>query len=626
MPSIRSVSVRAPLAALSVAVLMALGATPAAATQAAPAQATAASTADNTAQAAPSDAAARFTALYTREWKWRQAQFAGGDDEDGPQGQPAARLPKVDPATQAMRERYWAQVLKELDAIDATKLAGEDAVNAEVFRQQVQSLLANQRVRQYEMPFNSDSAFWTNLGFTARRPIRDVDGYERYLGQLRDIPRYFDEQIANMRVGLKRGFSVPRATLKGRDVSIKEVVDAKLEDNLLYTPFVKMPANMPAAEQARLRAEAAKAIDASVLPAYRKLLKFIQDEYMQQARTTLAAEKMPGGEDYYRAKIREFTTLDLTPQQIHAIGLEEVAKIRAQMEQTIVKTGFKGTFPEFLHYLRTDPKFYPKSAEELLMRASWLAKRVDGEIGNYIGLLPRQRFAIKPVPADLAPFYTAGRGGRDVYLVNTYDLPSRPLFNLPALTLHESAPGHSLQQSLAAEHEGLPDFRRYTYISAYGEGWALYTEKLGIEMGMYDTPYDYFGYLTYQMWRASRLVVDTGVHHLGWTREQALAFLRDNTALSEHEVETEVDRYIGWPGQALSYYLGQMSIERSRAKAEQALGADFDIRAFHDAVLALGSVPLPVLERRVDRFIDESRVKAAEKRQKAAAKKAAEAG
>lgn len=596
----------APMAVLTAALALGLNLTPAFAADAAPAQAAAATPAS-------SDAATRFKALYTREWKWRQAQFAGGDDEDV-QGQPASRLPKVDLATQAMRERYWAQVMSELDAIDPSTLGDEDQVNYEVFRQQISSLLANQRLRDWEMPFNSDSAFWTNLGFGARRPIRDVVGYERYIGRLRDIPRYFDDQISNMRDGLKRGYSVPRVTLTGRDVSIKEVVDAKLEDNLLYTPFKQMPANIPAAEQARLRAQATKAIDESVLPAYRKLLAFMQNEYMQQARTTLAAEVMPGGKELYRAKIREFTTLDLSPAEIHKIGEEEVAKIRAQMDETIVKTGFKGTFPEFLHYLRTDPKFYPKTGEELLMRASWLAKRVDGEIGNYIGLLPRQRFAIRPVPPDLAPFYTAGRGGRDVYLLNTYDLPSRPLFNLPALTLHESSPGHSLQTSLAAEHEGLPDFRRYTYISAYGEGWALYSEKLGIEMGLYDTPYDYFGYLTYQMWRASRLVVDTGIHHLGWTREQAQAFLRDNTALSEHEIETEVDRYIGWPGQALSYYLGEMSIVRSREKAEKALGSDFDIRAFHDAILALGSVPLPVLERRVDRFIEESRAKASEKK------------
>ncbi|MBX9400456.1 DUF885 family protein [Lysobacter sp. BMK333-48F3] len=599
----RSSRLRASRAALTVALSLALGALPSLAAEPAPA------TADSRSEEA---AGARFKALYTREWKWRQVQFAGGDDEDV-QGQPSDKLPKVDPASQAARERYWAQVMEELDAIDPAQLRGEDPVNYAVFRQQIQSLLANQRLRSWEMPFNSDSAFWTNLGFTARRPIRDAEGYRRYLGQLRDIPRYFDEQIGNMRTGLDRGYSVPRATLGGRDVSIKEVLDAKLEDNLFYTPFKQMPANLPAAEQARLRAEAARAIEESVLPAYRKLLAFMRDEYMTRARTTLAAEAMPDGEALYRAKIREYTTLDLEPAKIHEIGLAEVAKIRAQMDQTIAKTGFKGSFAQFLHHLRTDPKFYPKSGDELLMRASWLAKRVDGQIGEFIGLLPRQRFAIKPVPPDLAPFYTAGRGGRDVYLLNTYDLPSRPLFNLAALTLHESAPGHSLQTSLAAEHEGLPDFRRYTYISAYGEGWALYSEKLGIEMNLYDTPYDYFGYLTYQMWRASRLVVDTGVHHLGWSRERAQAFLRDNTALSEHEIQTEVDRYIGWPGQALSYYLGQMSIERSRAKAEQALGRDFDIRAFHDAILALGSVPLPVLEQRVDRFIVESREKAAAK-------------
>jgi uncharacterized protein (DUF885 family) len=280
-----------------------------------------------------------------------------------------------------------------------------------------------------------------------------------------------------------------------------------------------------------------------------------------------------------------------------------VATIHAEMEQAIRDSGFKGSFAEFLHYLRTDPTFYPKSADELLKDASWIAKRVDGKIGNYIGRLPRQRFAIEPVPADLAPFYTGGRGGPGIYLVNTYDLPSRPLYSLAALTLHESSPGHALQMPLAAEHEGLPDFRRYTYISAYGEGWALYSERLGVEMGLYDTPYDRFGYLSYQMWRACRLVVDTGIHHLGWTREQAQAFMRDNTALSEHEIETEVDRYIAWPAQALSYYLGEMAIVDARAKAEKALGPKFDLRAFHDAVLSLGSVPLPVLQQRIDRFI-----------------------
>ena len=550
------------------------------------------------------DADARFRAVYTQEWQWRQAQFAGGDDEDGG-GEPAAHLPKVDPATQAARERYWTDVLKRLDAISPKDLHGDDPVNYAVYRNQIETLLADQHFRTWEMPFNSDTAFWTNLGFTARKPMRTTEDYRRYLGQLHDVPRYFDEQIANMRAGLARGFSVPRVTLSGRDQSIADVANAKGDDNLFYTPFRKMPESMPAATQEQLRAEARATIREQVVPAYAKLLDFMRGTYMKQARTTLAAEAMPDGKAFYQAQIREFTTLDLSPDEIHAIGQKEVARIRAEMDEAIRDSGFKGSFGEFLHDLRTDPKFYPKSADELLKDAAWIAKRVDGKIGQYIGRLPRQRFAIEPVPPDLAPFYTGGRGGPGIYLVNTYDLPSRPLYSLTALTLHESAPGHALQMPLAAEHEGLPDFRRYTYISAYGEGWALYSERLGVEMGMYDTPYDRFGYLSYQMWRACRLVVDTGIHHLGWTREQAQAFMRDHTALSEHEIETEIDRYIAWPGQALSYYLGEMAIVDARAKAEKALGERFDVRAFHDTVLSLGSVPLPVLQQRVDRFIAE---------------------
>ncbi|WP_090453725.1 DUF885 family protein [Dyella sp. OK004] len=551
---------------------------------------------------AADDAGTRFRAVYTQEWAWRQVQFKGEDDEDS-QGEAADHLPKVDAATQAERERYWTEVLKKLDAISPAQLHGDDPVNYAVYRNQIETLLADQHFHTWEMPFNSDTAFWTNLGFTARHPLRTADEYRRYIRQLNDIPRYFDEQIANMRAGLTRGFSVPRVTLTGRDQSIADVVDAKGDDNLFYTPFRRMPEQIPANVQAQLRAQGRETIQRSVIPAYAKLLDFMRNTYMKQARNTLAAESMPDGKAFYRAQIREFTTLDMSPEAIHQLGLKEVARIRQEMDQTIHDSGFKGSFPEFLHYLRTDPKFYPKSGEELLKDAAWIAKRVDGKIGRYIGRLPRQRFAIEPVPADLAPFYTGGRGGPGIYLVNTYDLPSRPLYSLTALTLHESAPGHAMQMPLAAEHEGLPDFRRYTYISAYGEGWALYAERLGVEMEMYDTPYDRFGYLSYQMWRACRLVVDTGIHHLGWTREQAQAYMRDHTALSEHEIETEVDRYIAWPGQALSYYLGELAIVDARARAEKALGERFDIRAFHDTVLSLGSVPLPVLQQQVDKFI-----------------------
>ncbi|MFC5741824.1 DUF885 domain-containing protein [Dyella tabacisoli] len=556
---------------------------------------------------ASDDAGKRFHAIYTQEWAWRQTQFSGEDDENQ-QGEQADHLPQVDAATQAMRERHWADVLQQLDAISAKDLHGDDPINYAVYRNQIETLLAAQRNRMWQMPFNSDTAFWTNLGFTARKPMRDAASYRRYIQQLHDIPRYFDEQIVNMRAGLARGFSLPRVTLTGRDQSIADVIDAKGDGNLFYTPFKKMPDIIPAAEQTKLRIEARDAIQNAVIPAYVKLLGFIRNEYMKQARTTLAAEAMPDGKAFYQSQIREYTTLDMTPEAIHSLGLQEVAQIHSSMEQTIRDTGFKGSFAEFLHYLRTDPKFYPKSADELLKNASWLAKRVDGKIGQYIGRLPRQRFAIEPVPPDLAPFYTGGRGGPGLYMLNTYDLPSRPLYSLAALTLHESSPGHALQMPLAAEHQGLPDFRRYTYISAFGEGWALYSEKLGVEMEMYDTPYDRFGYLSYQMWRACRLVVDTGIHHLGWSREQAQTYMRENTALSEHEIETEVDRYIAWPGQALSYYLGELAIVDARAKAEKALGEKFDLRAFHDTVLSLGSVPLPVLQQRVDRFIAEDGV------------------
>ncbi|GGB26724.1 hypothetical protein GCM10011380_15370 [Sphingomonas metalli] len=552
---------------------------------------------------AAQSADARFNTLAEAEYKWRGTLSAS--DENTPKDEQRG-LPDVGPAMQAAKTKRWTETLAALDAIDPKTLSPAARDNYTVYRGQVEALLAEQRYRDYEKPLNADSSFWIDLGYASRATYRDEAAYRGYLRVLADIPRYFDQNIANMRAGLKRGFTPPQVTLQGRDIGVAEVVKAGASDESpFYAPFKSMPATIPAATQAALRSEAKRVIASAVVPAHATLLAFLRDDYIPGARKTLAAYDLPDGRAYYTAKIREFVTRDLTAEQIHAIGLAEVAKIRARMDAVMRDVKWQGDFAGFLNFLRTDPQFYVKTPQALLDRAAWTAKEFDGKAAQYFGRLPRARFAIEPVPADLAPFYTGGRGGPGIYLVNTYDLPSRPLYSLPALTLHESAPGHAWQMPFASELEGLPDYRRETYISAYGEGWALYSEALGEDMGLYHTPYERFGMLSYQMWRAARLVVDTGLHAKGWSREQAQAFLRDNTALSNHEITTEVDRYIAWPGQALSYYMGELAFLDGRAKAEKALGAKFDIRAFHDAMLSLGSVPLPMVDARVDRFIAE---------------------
>jgi uncharacterized protein (DUF885 family) len=548
---------------------------------------------------------ARFKAITTAEDAWRKAQRQ--DDTDDPGEHIRAHLPKVDAATQQAKLDHWHTVIDQIDALPIAALSPAEQLNFRVFRAQIIVFIHNQKFRDYEMPVNSDSSFWGDEALVVQASFKSLADYTNYLSQLNEIPGFFADNIANMRAGLARGFTPPQVTLTGRDASIAAIANSKsAEDTVYFRPLLNMPASISAATQAQLRAQAATAIRTKIIPAYASLLTFWQADYVPHAVKSLAAENLPDGKHYYQDKIQEFTTTTLTPPEIHQIGLDEMAKIHAEMLATMKDAGFSGDLPAFLNFLRTDPQFYAKSPEDLLMRAALIAKEFDGVSSRFFGYLPRQRFAIKPVPADIAPFYTSARGGASTYWVNTYDLPSRGLYSLPALTLHESAPGHSLQLSISQEmvktHKDLPKFRN-VYISAYGEGWALYCERLGAEMGMYHTPYETFGMLSYQAWRAARLVVDTGIHSQGWTREQAQAYLHDNTALSTHEIETEVDRYISWPGQALSYYLGELSIEKSRHKAEAALGPKFNIRAFHDAVLELGPVPLPILEDHIDKFI-----------------------
>ncbi len=546
----------------------------------------------------------RFTAIYEAEWAWRNSAGPTEGDESAQEDENPKTWARVDPAWQAERLAYLTGVMTRLDALNPAAMSPAERVNLSIYRYQIGVVISRIKFRDYEKPLNADSTFWTNAASSAPKAFRVTEEAEHWVARLNDLPRYFDDQVANMKLGAARGFTPPRATLEGRDKSITAVYENKTpEQSSFYEPFKTLPASIPADKQAELRAAASKAIADKVFPAYKKLLGYYRDEYYPLTTTNLAATSLPDGAAYYQAQIHEFTTLDKTPDEIHQIGLAEVAKIRARMEEQMKLSGFKGTFPDFLKFLRTDPQFYPKTGEELLMRGAWISKKFDGKAERYFGRLPRSRFDVIPVPDDIAPFYTAGRGGTGVYLLNTYNLPSRALYSLPALTLHESAPGHAFQMPLAEEQEGMPKFRRYTYISAFGEGWALYCELLGEEMGMYQTPYEVFGMLSYQMWRASRLVVDTGIHAKGWTREQAQKFMHDNTALADHEITTEVDRYISWPGQALSYYLGEMAIIEARKKAEAALGAKFDLRHFHDTVLQLGSVPLPVLADRIDQWI-----------------------
>lgn len=546
------------------------------------------------------EAVARLQTLYKAEWAWRQRECAREQVDDS--WQESDHLPSVTAEAWSRRAAYWKQVLDTLDTIPLDQLPHEEQVNAAVFRADIEAMRANATWRTYEMPLNSDSFFWGYLN--PRQPYHDAAEWRRFIGRLADLPRYFDENIANMERGLARGWSVPRVSIEGRDKTLEPYTLAG-EGNPFLATFDSIPETIPEAVRDELRAAGRKVVLEQVVPAYRELLAFLREDYFPRTRTTTSASDLPDGAAFYRSQVREYVTRDMTPEAIHALGLAEVARISAEMREVMRSAGFDGTFAEFLAFLRSDPRFYARTPHELLANAAWIAKQVDGQLKHQFGTLPRYRFTIIPVPDDIAPNYTSGRGGLDACLFNTYDLPSRPLYNLPALVLHECTPGHSFQAALALEAPERPDFRQDTYFSGYGEGWGLYAEWLGTQMGIYETPYEDFGRLTFEMWRAARLVIDTGLHEYDWTREQAIDYLAEHTALARLDIENEVDRYISWPGQALSYYIGYRTLRDLRAEAEQALGDDFDQKQFHDTVLGLGSVPLPVLEREVRRHIAE---------------------
>jgi len=554
---------------------------------------------------------AAFRDIYEEEWAFRIREFPGLAQSDGERA-PVRQMTRVSEADQERRYVYWKAIRERLNSISCERLTREECINYRIFVGQMDDNLVDYETRAYLIPFTSDWAFWVGWSRMADNAnFSDIDDYNAYLSRLSELPLVMQEYISLMQTGLEIGMTQPAVIMEGRDVSIRAQIVERPEDSPFFSPFLQLPDWLSEEQQSQLRERALGIIGDGVIPAYQDLLAFFVEEYIPGARQSLGAQQLPGGEAFYQGQIQRYVTRNMTPQEIHDIGLSEVARIRAEMESIINELEFDGTFDEFLTFLRTDEQFYARSAKELLALASYYAKKTDGRLPQLFSHLPRQPYGVAPVPEEIAPFFTAGRyvgapadarrGG--YYWVNTHALDSRTLYTLPALTLHEAAPGHHLQNALALELDEQPPFRRTTYISAYGEGWALYAEKLGVEMDIYETLYEDFGRLTYEMWRASRLVIDTGVHAFGWTRQQAIDYLAANTALSMLEVTTEVDRYISWPGQALSYKLGEYLIWQLRDDAEARLEAAFDLRAFHDFILGLGSVPLDVLEDEVQRWI-----------------------
>ncbi len=458
----------------------------------------------------------------------------------------------------------------------------------------------------------SDSGFHTSLPYQ----VRDFSSYKQfvnYLNKLNAFPTFVDQHLTLMREGLEKGISQPKIIFNDFEDTYDSQIVADFEESYYYSPFKKLPAILDAHQKDSLLTAAEIAITKNVIPQFKVIKAFFENEYFVKTRERGGVSNQPNGTAYYQNRVNYYTTLEISAEEVHQKGLHEVSRIKAEMQKIIDEVAFKGTFEEFLTFLRTDAQFYATTGDNLLKEARNISKKIDAQLPRFFITLPRKPYGVAPVPAIIAPKYTGGRynpPGKNstqpgYYWVNTYNLKSRPLYILPSLTLHEAVPGHHLQMSLNSElGENIPKFRRRLYLSAYGEGWGLYSEYLGNDMGIYTTPYENFGKYTYEMWRACRLVVDTGIHVKNWTKEQAVEFLKSNTALSIHEVHTEIDRYISWPGQALSYKIGELKIRELRELAEKELGAKFDIREFHEIILEEGTVTLSILENRILNYID----------------------
>ena len=560
----------------------------------------------------PNRATRNLHTLFDEHWEWtlkENPEYAThlGDDRYND------RLSDMSLEAVERRQQYTLSLHEQLLEIDRSKLSSDDQLNYALFRLQLGNALEGIPYNEEYQPVNQMGGIQIQLPilpmFTRFRGVRD---YEDYLTRLGGIPLLIEQTTTLMRKGMGEGRTPTRVCLRSVPDQIKAQVETPVEDSPFYRPFSRFPGTVAEADRQRLAEAGRGIISGQVIPAFKAFLDFFTNEYLPGTREEVGVWALPDGLDYYAYRVRTITTTNLIPEEIHQIGLGEVKRIRVERERVIVGSGFEGTFDEFTEFLRTDPQFYYTDAEELLRGYRDICKRVDYQLPRFFGRLPRTPYGVEPIPDFEAPASTtayyrepAADGSRPgTFYANTYRLDQRPRYEMEALAIHEAVPGHHLQIALAQELEGLPNFRKHAGFTAFVEGWGLYSESLGEEMGFYQDSYSKSGQLTYEMWRAVRLVVDTGLHYLRWTRQQAIDFFLANTGLSEHNIIAEVDRYIVWPGQALAYKIGELKIKELRARAEEALSADFNIRAFHDMVLGRGAVPLDILEQGVLDWIE----------------------
>ena len=555
--------------------------------------------------------AVQFAELVQEAWDARLRQdplfatYCGDHRTD-------ALLPDASEESNSRWLSYLRDVRRRLGSLDASSLAKADQLNHRILGRLLDNEIGEYEFQAFRLPISRAGGFHLELCETLPQimPFDSAAGYENYLARLAAFPRYVGEQIEVMRTGLLLGFRPARATLEGLGDTLRQQVVIDPDTSLMYAPFTRLPASISGAEGKRLAAEGRRVLMGAAVPALQALLRFVEEEYLPASRADIGASGLPRGPEFYRHRIHTFTSLDLTAEQVHQTGLSEVARIRAEMQGLIRSVGFEGDVRAFIEFLRNDPRFYVETPDALLKETSYVLKRMDGELPRLFNTLPRTPYGIRPIPEASAPgntaayYFPASGDGRTAgfYYVNTYDLKSRPLYEIEALSLHEAVPGHHLQIALQQELD-IPAFRRFLGFTEFVEGWALYSERLGLEVGFYQDPYSNFGRLSYEMWRACRLVVDTGMHALGWSRQQAVDFMAENTSSTLLNIANEVDRYIAWPGQALAYKIGELKIRELRARAEERLGTRFDLRRFHDLVLGSGAVPLDELERMVNEWI-----------------------